>query len=538
MEFKLPKRIYFTGFMATGKSRMAELTAAALKWKFYDTDLYIVTKTGLTISEIFENEGEAGFRKLELEALEELSKKRQAVIALGGGSLTQPKAVELVKNSGILVGLWAKPSTILERVNRKNTRPLLANLSDEKKMKKIVQMLEERKDYYDLADFQVESREDVPHHVLTHKIINRIRLESLKPLTVELAERSYPIYIEEKNLQLLPALSEKLELPSHYVIVTDVVLKEKHKEELKNLSAQLGNCRSFYFRTGEAEKSLVSINRLITYLLKHKYSRKTTLIAYGGGIVGDMVGFAASIFLRGVPFVQVPTSLLAMVDSSVGGKTGVNHRYGKNLIGSFYQPRAVMIQIAALKTLPHIEYLAGMAEVIKYAVIWDKNFFDFLWDNSEGILNKDPELLRKILKKCCAIKAQVVSQDEKESGIRAILNYGHTFGHAIETLAGYGNLTHGIAVARGMVVAMRLAVLLKKINPSAESKQLELLKKFDFPLKFNVNEESAWDIMGVDKKVEGDKRIYILPTEIGKVERVSGVAKELVHQSWQAIKNL
>jgi 3-dehydroquinate synthase len=523
--------------MATGKSRLGELTAAALGWEHYDTDTLIEKKTDCTISQIFSEDGEEYFRKLELQVLKEIYKKKRVIISLGGGTLKVPEALKIVKESGILIGLWATPETILKRANRKENRPLLANLTPEEKLTKIKRMLKERKRLYAQADFQVESREDIPHHVLTRKIVCRLQLESIKPVRVELGDRSYPIYIQDDLGNHLGALTDKLNCPGQHLIITDTNLKNRQKKILRSLSASLNKCRIFYFKPGEKEKNLSSINRLFTYLLKHQYSRKTTLIAFGGGVVGDITGFAAAIYLRGVEFIQVPTTLLAMVDSSVGGKTGVNHRLGKNLIGAFYQPRGVLISTSVLSTLPQEEYLAGLAEVIKYSVIWDKSFFNYLDQNSEEILQKKPEALESIITRCCQIKAEIVAKDEREeSGLRSILNYGHTFAHAIETVSGFHTISHGLAVALGMKVAASLAVLQNMLTAEQEKQQARLLEKFGLPQNYSIDREKAWDIMALDKKVDSGNRIYILPAEIGKVKIVRNVDKQLVLKAWDAIQ--
>ncbi len=536
MNFKLPERIFFTGFMATGKSRLSELVSVALGWRFLDTDKLIEKETGFTINEIFSSKGEDYFRNLEQQILTKVCEEKQVVIALGGGTLKNPWAVNLIKQSGILIGLWATPETILERVNRKDTRPLLSNLNNDEKLKKIITMLDERKELYENADFKIESREDIPHHVLTKKIITRIQIEGSSPLIVDLKERSYPIYIHNRLDYHLAAVAEKTGCPTDYIIATDSNLKIHQRDLLRDLSLSLGKCRVFFFRPGEKEKNLSSVNRLYSYMLKHQFSRKTTLIALGGGVVGDMVGFVAATYLRGVPFIQFPTTLLSMVDSSVGGKTGVNHRMGKNLIGAFYQPKAVLINTSALSTLPEEEFKAGLAEVIKYAIIWDRNFFDTLMEKCDAILQKEPEILKQVIHRCCQIKAEVVSQDERESGIRAILNYGHTFGHAIETLNRYSQITHGLAVALGMRVAIRLAKNLNRVSSETEDLHNSLLDKFNMPKAWEVDKEKAWEAMALDKKVVQGKRLYILPSAIGKVDEVSEITKEEIFKAWESIQ--
>ncbi|MDB5104094.1 MAG: 3-dehydroquinate synthase [Fibrobacteres bacterium] len=536
MTLPLSRNIYFTGFMASGKSRIGSLTAASLGWKFFDIDKLIEEKTGKSIPQIFSEDGEPAFRRMEVEALKEVSGQGPMVASLGGGTLINPEAIEIIRGNGVLIGLHASPEVILERVNRKKeSRPLLANLDDESKMAKIKEMLEARKPLYELADLHFESDEKIPHHVLTRRIVHRLQVEELKCLKVDLAERSYPIYVEENLAGHMDSIAAKAGCPNRFLIVTDQNLKSYQKRMLEQLRSSLGDARIFFFKSGEEEKSLKSLNKLFTFMLRHSYPRKTTLVAFGGGVTGDMVGFAAAVYLRGIDFIQVPTTLLSMVDSSVGGKTAVNHPLGKNMIGAFYQPKAVAISLESLSTLPANEFLSGMAEVIKYGMIRDPDFFAFLEANAEGILSKRPDLLREVVMRSCAIKSDVVGKDERETaeGGRAILNYGHTFGHAFEVLGGYGALPHGLAVGLGMRVAARLAVLLGMLDADSEKRQNDLMDRLGMPSRYpkKLDENKAWEAMGLDKKVDAGSRVYILPTRIGAVVPVRDVAKETVLQA-------
>lgn len=541
MALPLTRNIYFTGFMASGKSRIGSLTAASLGWRFHDIDKLIEEKTGKSIPAIFAENGEAAFRKLEVEALREISGQGPMVASLGGGTLLNPEAIDIIRRHGLLVGLKASPEVILERVNRKkDSRPLLAGLDDIAKLAKIKEMLAARGPLYDLADFQFESDEKIPHHVLTRRIIHRLQVEELKPLRVELGDRGYPIYVESDLAGHLEAVSAKAGCPHRFLVVTDSNLKAHQRPMLERMRADLGDPELFIFKAGEEEKHLKSVNKLLTFMLRHGYTRKTTLVAFGGGVVGDMAGFAAAIYMRGIPFIQVPTTLLAMVDSSVGGKTGVNHPLGKNMIGAFYQPKAVAIGLDALSTLPRPEFLAGLAEVVKYAVIRDEGFFAYLEDHAADLLARNPAVLKETILKCCAIKAEVVGDDERETGDsgRAILNYGHTFGHAYEVLAGYGHLTHGLAVALGMRSAARLAARLGRISPAEEARQAALLDRLGMPKVFpgKLDPEKAWEAMGLDKKVDAGKRVYILPDRIGNAGPVREVDRTLVLEAVAAVK--
>ncbi len=541
MKLPLTRSIFFTGFMASGKSRIGALIAASLGWKFFDTDKLVEEKTGKTIPQLFAEQGEEAFRQLELEVLREICGQGPMVASLGGGTLLNPKAIELIRQNGVLVCLEATPEVILERVNRKkDSRPLLADLDDHAKLEKIRTMLAERQHLYNLADLRFESEESTPYHIFTRRIIHRLQVEELKPLWVELGDRRYPIYIEEDLSEHLDSIAEKMGCSPVFALVSEQPVKAAQGSLLQNLRLSLGNCQSFYWKGGETEKNIGSIQKLLTWMLRQGFSRKTTLVACGGGVVGDMAGFAASVFLRGINFIQVPTTLLSMVDSSVGGKTGVNHPLGKNLIGAFHQPRAVAISLNTLSTLPHNEFLAGLAEVAKYAVIHDAEFFDYLEQNAGAVLRKEPAVLKHLIRRSCAIKSEVVGNDERElneNGGRATLNYGHTFGHAFEFLMGYEGLSHGLAVALGMRCAARLAAKLNMISAQDAARHDALLDRLEMPRKFPgvFNADKAWDAMSRDKKASAGRRVFILPTRIGEVIPVTNPPEEAVRNAFKAV---
>jgi 3-dehydroquinate synthase len=279
---------------------------------------------------------------------------------------------------------------------------------------------------------------------------------------------------------------------------------------------------------GEQAKSLPVVSRLYDALVDLKADRRTVVVAVGGGVVGDTAGFAAATYARGIPFVQVPTTLLAHVDSSVGGKVGINHPHGKNLIGAFHQPLGVFIDTATLATLPDRDYRSGLAEVVKYGVIFDQEFFAFLEANIAGLNRREPDILRRIVARSCRLKADVVEQDEFEiTGLRALLNYGHTFAHAYEALIGYGELQHGEAVAIGMIHASRLAERIGRIEHSVTERQLALLSDLHLPTRLpatcRLETEAALDRMQLDKKSVGGTIRFVLPTGIGHVDLVDTV---------------
>jgi 3-dehydroquinate synthase len=338
---------------------------------------------------------------------------------------------------------------------------------------------------------------------------------------VNLDDRSYDIEIGI----VLEQAGERLQglgLGTKIAIVTNPTVKKLYYARLRDSLEMAGfTVHLIEIPDGEQYKTLDFISHIYTKLIKNGLDRKSALVALGGGVIGDITGFAAATFLRGVPFVQIPTTLLAMVDSSVGGKTGVNHPLGKNMIGAFYQPRKVLLDMDVLKTLPKEEFLAGMAEVIKYGIIWDASFFEYLEKNREKALALDPDTLEHIIVRSCEIKAEVVSKDERESDLRAILNFGHTVGHTIETAERY-TMRHGYAVALGMVYASRLAHRSGLCDASLPDRVEKIIKFYGLPTNLSAlsKKTSATELMAgmqVDKKMEGGKVKFVLPTKMGEV---------------------
>jgi len=338
---------------------------------------------------------------------------------------------------------------------------------------------------------------------------------------VSLGDRSYDIEIGtslEKTGERLKGLGFGRKM----ALVTNPTVKKLYGRRLADsLKAEGFMVMSIEIPDGEQYKNLDWANAIYTALLTNFFDRTSALVALGGGVIGDLTGFAAATFMRGVPFVQVPTTLLAMVDSSVGGKTGVNHPMGKNMIGSFHQPKKVLMDLSVLTSLPKEEFLSGMAEVIKYGVIWDAVFFEYLDKNREKILALDPDVLAFIIQRSCEIKAEVVSRDEREGGLRAILNYGHTVGHAIEKAEDY-TMRHGYAVAIGMVYASRLAQKTGLCDDSVPGRVEALIKAFGLPTDLSFlgrrpTIAELLDTMQIDKKAEGGKVKFVLPKKIGEV---------------------
>jgi len=338
---------------------------------------------------------------------------------------------------------------------------------------------------------------------------------------VSLGDRSYDIEIGT-SLDQIGGRLQGLGFGQKIAFITNPTVKKLYGQRVvDSLKAAGFLVLSIEIPDGEQYKTLDWANAIYSALLINSFDRKSALVALGGGVIGDLTGFAAATFMRGVPFVQVPTTLLAMVDSSVGGKTGVNHAMGKNMIGAFYQPKKVLMDLDVLKSLPRSEFLAGMAEVIKYGVIWDASFFEYLDRKREKILALDPDALSHIIQRSCEIKAEVVSKDEREGGLRAILNFGHTVGHAIETAENY-TMRHGEAVAIGMVYASKLAHNTGICDASVPERVEKLIKSCGLPtnlaaLSRKPSVTELMDTMRIDKKAEGGQVKFVLPKKIGEV---------------------
>ncbi|MGB1198653.1 MAG: 3-dehydroquinate synthase [Thalassotalea sp.] len=349
-------------------------------------------------------------------------------------------------------------------------------------------------------------------------------------LNLSLGERSYPIYIDSKLLTNSNLLSNHIRA-KRVCIVSNTIVFPLYGDQLKSLLADF-DVDQIILPDGEAEKSLSNFDNIMSHLLANGHGRDSTLIALGGGVIGDITGFAAACYQRGVDFIQIPTTLLSQVDSSVGGKTAVNHPLGKNMIGAFYQPKAVIIDCDSLHTLPAREFNAGMAEVIKYGILGDAQFFQWLEDNTANIKAGEQSTLIEMIEICCQCKADIVAQDEKEGGIRALLNLGHTFGHAIEAEQGYGVWLHGEAVATGMVLASKLAVAMNLLEVSDLRRIEALISAFDLPLEApkNMGFEQFLSHMKRDKKNMAGLLRFIVPTAIGKSEIRDDVTTEVLQQ--------
>lgn len=360
----------------------------------------------------------------------------------------------------------------------------------------------------------------------------------MRTLNVDLGDRSYPIFIGQGLLNqglMTPYIKGK-----QVLVVTNETIAPLYLDQLVSSLEKRFQVDTVILPDGEQFKNIDQINSIFDVLLGKRHNRTTTLIALGGGVVGDMTGFAAACYQRGVDFIQVPTTLLSQVDSSVGGKTGVNHPLGKNMIGAFHQPNCVVIDTDVLRTLPEKELSAGMAEVIKYGLIYDEAFLCYLEDHVDGLMGLQADLIEQAIYRSCEIKAEVVAQDEKEAGIRAWLNLGHTFGHAIEAEQGYGKWLHGEAVGAGTMMAADLSCRLGWISKQDVMRVQEILEAANLPVypPEDMSAERFKALMSVDKKViDGSIRLVLL-REIGKATVTSDFPVEMLDQTLEAGKQL
>jgi shikimate kinase/3-dehydroquinate synthase len=539
--------IIITGFSGTGKSLVAREVARGLNWDFLDTDDEIVKQTGKPIAEIFRQDGETRFRELERETIRKACQQRQTVIAIGGGAIVDPQNYELLAKTGLIVCLEAKPETIYERLFHEvasspeaEVRPLLAN---DNPLERIRQLKASRQPYYAKADWTIHtdglSVSEVAEEVIrAWGLLRRIH-PHLNPLPsrerksgsqlkanddiaclVETATQSYPVFVGYGLLDKLGEKMKKAALSGTATVISDENVFSLYGSKVGGIIKNAGFAvNSFIVPPGEETKSMDYAIKIYDFLVEHRAERDDIIIALGGGMVGDLAGFVAATFLRGMPWIQVPTSLVAMVDASIGGKVGVNHPEGKNLIGAFYQPNLVLADCQTLTTLPQRELTSGWAEVIKHGMILDEEFVQFLESNVSRLTKLEPELLARAIARSAAIKAQVVSQDEKErEGKRTILNYGHTIAHGLEAATRYKRFLHGEAVAIGIVGAAKLSQLLGLLPSAVVERQQAILQKFGLPTVFSgLDLTEITRAMELDKKTKGKAIRWVLLQDIGKV---------------------
>lgn len=503
--------IFLSGMMGSGKSTVGRELAARHGARFVDLDARIAEREGASIEELFAARGEAAFRKLEAEEAARLvSTEPPAVLALGGGTVVNAATRRMLLRAGTLVTLSAPAGELARRLEATRDRPLLARGEAEHIL---ASLLAERADAYAECHGRVETTGRAPVDIAA----DVWSIARARPIAVALGPRTYQVRIGRGVLSELPA--ELAALGGAVVIVADENVEEPWARPIARAIAPRA---TITLAPGEENKTLAAVERIWDGALEAGVDRGGLVLAVGGGVVGDLAGFAASTLLRGVRFAQVPTSLLAMVDSSVGGKTGFDRPQGKNLVGTFHQPRFVLCDVDTLSTLPDAELRAGLAEVVKSAWIDGEASVRALEQDAERLLARDGEALERAVRMSVALKADVVASDEHESGRRMVLNLGHTLGHAIEAARGYAGIRHGEAVALGMIAAHRVAGALGDAEASERLERLRaLLIRLELPTDLDGQLDArTLSFVGADKKRAGAEVRFVVPREPGTVELV------------------
>ncbi|HBV21078.1 MAG TPA: 3-dehydroquinate synthase [Nitrosomonas sp.] len=538
--------IILVGMMGAGKTTIGKALAGYTGKQFFDCDHEIQERTGVKIPVIFEIEGESGFRKRESQALQELVRKNNIILATGGGAVLSFENRRLLKQNGTVVYLRASVNDLYRRTRYDKNRPLLQT-NDLRG--KLVELFEQRdKLYQEAAHIIIDTGKqnirflikDLTKRLASFETTHSTYTQNLmRTITVDFSSaseaRNYPIHIGNNILNQTDLIVSCLQ-QKHVAIVSNTTVAPLYLDKLRSALEEKG-VRSIpiILPDGEAYKNWETLNLIFDALLKNHCERTTTILALGGGVIGDLTGFAAATYLRGAPFIQIPTTLLAQVDSSVGGKTGINHPLGKNMIGAFYQPRMVLADSATLDTLPGRELRAGLAEIIKYGLIRDPAFFDWLEQNMQRLLARDPVMLNEAIQRSCENKAEIVAADEKESGVRALLNLGHTFGHAIENGMGYGVWLHGEAVAAGTIMAAELSRRMKLINEVDVARIRKIFVQAELPVAApRLAPEKYLELMALDKKVSAGKARFILLNRIGEAVMRADIPPALITETLTA----
>ncbi len=543
MRDALGKRsVVLVGMMGSGKSSVGRRLAQRLGMPFADADVEIESAAGMSIPEIFAQRGEPEFRLGERRVIARLLAERPMILATGGGAFMAEETRARIKESGLSIWLEAEPDVLMRRVRKRANRPLLRTPDPEGTLRRL---LAERSPVYALADLTVQSR-DVPHEVVVEEIIMAIdrfltgNTEPAEPagmaetVHVPLGERAYDILIGPGLIASAGERIAALRPGAACAIVTDENVAKLHLPTLEASLAAAGiRSAAVVVPAGESSKSYAEFARVCDAVIGAKMERGDLVVALGGGVVGDLAGFAAASVRRGMEFVQIPTSLLAQVDSSVGGKTGINSRHGKNLVGAFHQPSLVLADTDVLDTLSTREFRAGYAEVAKYGLIADHDFWEWLEGNHRAVF-EGGEARARAIRISCEAKAAVVVRDEKEEGDRALLNLGHTFAHAYERIVGYDGtrLVHGEAVAIGLCDVFRFSVQLGRCSGQDALRVERHIEAVGLPTRmtqipgWNADSAAVLDAMAQDKKVKRGALTFILADGIGKSFIARGVAVE------------
>lgn len=543
-------RVFLTGFSGAGKSAFAPLVAKELGWRAIDTDALIEQAAGKPIAEIFASDGEGHFRELERGAIVHAAKEDNMVVATGGGAILDVENRRAMAN-GLVVCLEARPQTIVDLLGEDGDGPKRPLLGDGDPLARIIELKAQRQQYYALADVIIETDGRTTSQVIA-AVVDAVRAHDpwfscqperlllpeersaappSEPVWVEAASRRYPAYAGWGLLDRLGSLLRAQGIESAAWIVSDTEVLPRHGDRaLLSLRAAGFRTGAFAIPAGEASKRLDVAASVYDWLVAQRAERGHAIVALGGGVVGDLAGFVAATYLRGMPLVMAPTSVLSMVDASIGGKVAVDHVQGKNLIGAFYQPSLVVDDVSVLKTLPRRMLVEGYAEAIKHALILSPELLSLLEQHADDLLHVEPAITADIVRRNVAIKASVVSQDERDTGPRAILNYGHTIGHAIEAAGGYTEVLHGAADAIGMTAAAEIGRRMGVTPPALMERQRAVLERYGLPTKAppGIDAERVHKAMMLDKKVVGGKVRWVLLEDVGRAVVRSDVPMEIV----------
>ena len=540
--------IFITGFSGTGKTAVGREVARRLGWRFVDTDDEIVRDAGKPIAAIFAELGEAAFRRLERDRLEVVSRDDRQVISTGGGIPMEERNRQLMARNGAVVLLEARPETIYERLSREGeegrgpvVRPMLV-ASDP--LARIRSLKAERQFNYTLADWTVHTDHLTPYEVAEEvvrgwNVISRQVVAEAKEevgdlaATVRTSSGDHPIWVGWGIMgELGQRVRRLLDPPVAYVIADEGVYRQARRTQVALERAGIPT-HMFLVPPGEQSKTLETAQHIYTWLAGRKAERGHLVLAVGGGMVGDLAGFVAATYLRGMPFAQVPTSLLAMMDAAIGGKVAVDLPQGKNMVGAFYQPRFVLADVQTLRTLPQRELTSGWAEAIKHGLILDRELLATFEAQRAAIQSLDETVATDVIRRSVAIKANTVSQDERETlGIRVLLNYGHTIAHGLEAATGYGKFLHGEAVSIGMMGAAFISRGLGMISEEEVERQRALLEAFGLPLSSaEMDVDAVSEAMRSDKKTSRGAIRWVLLDGIGRAVTRSDVPAGLVRDT-------
>lgn len=516
------RSIVLVGLMGAGKTSIGRRIAARLGLPFHDADAEIELAAGCTIPELFERFGEKEFREGERRVIRRLLAGEPLVLATGGGAYMDAETRATIRREGVCVWLRATLPLLLRRVAGRSHRPLLKDGDHEAVLRRLIGI---RNPVYAEADIIVDCEDESPENTTSHVLDALCAWQPARRLSLALSASSYDVVVGDGLLARAGALLAPVLPQKRAVVITDDSVGPLHLKTLMDGLAETAIvATSITVKSGEASKNFETFEQVVDALLDAGVERRTTVIALGGGVVGDLAGFAAAATLRGLPFVQIPTTLLAQVDSSVGGKTGINTRHGKNLLGAFHQPRLVIADTAVLATLPVRELRAGYAEIVKAGLIGDAAFFAWCEANGALVIAGDRVAQAEAVLRACAFKALVVGDDEREekpNDGRALLNLGHTFGHALEAELGYGTILHGEAVAVGIGLAFRFSAALGHCVPEDAERVIAHIAAVGLPAELHhlnrrLSAERLVGHMRRDKKVRDGKLGFVLTRGIGR----------------------